>query len=120
MKSTYKLYGTVWDGKPINRTLFTECVHSSNFSKLSIRSLFCASTEDDVEAVIKPFVNETSIVVDMDYQYTGDNSVVATFINKRIKQILNYLSERFADVLLHKSDIKEVPSGATNTQRDQI
>ena len=103
MKSTYKLFGTVWDGMPDKEPLMSNFDSSANCLMVSLRSLLCASSDADVIAILNPYINEKDVAVDIDYKYEGKNPVVRAFVDKRTRQILSYLSREFGNVPLHRS-----------------
>ena len=114
MKSTHKLFGTVWDGiEDSNPVIADDCERQVVTSTVSLSDLLCASIEDDVAKLLEPFRDSDTIAIDMDYIVENENPVIKAFIKKRERQIIGYLSEKFKVVYCCRNT-KIIPSGATN------
>ena len=96
MKSTYKLFGTVWDGiEENNQMIVDECEQQADTSTVLLSDFIRASDKDDVEKLLEPFCSSDTIIIDMDYHYEGKNPIMKTFVDKREWQIKTYLSKKF-------------------------
>jgi len=115
MKSTYKLFGTLWDGIDDNKQIKTTvCEYKVETSMVSLSALLCASNEDDVAKLIEPFHGYDTITLDIDYHLEIENPVIKAFFEKRKRQITGYLLKKFIVVYWCQNTNKKVPSGATN------
>ena len=92
MKSTYKLFGTVWDGMPDNVVpILTDSGNQKESKIVSFKSLLCASCEEDVAKIMGSLNNLETIGLDMDYWCDTDNPVIKAFVSKRKRQIEAFL-----------------------------
>ena len=117
MKSTYKLFGTVWDGiEDLGQMVISDCVqHTPTLvTMVSLSVLLSASTEDDVARILEPFYNSDAIAINMDYHFESENPIMRAFIEKRERQIKGFLMKKFKSVSFYRNMDKKVPLGATN------
>ena len=115
MKSTYKLFGTVWDGIEDNgQKIDINCYEKDMTAMISISALLGADSEDDIAKLLKPFLTSGTITLAMDYHPENENPVLKSFIEKRERQIKKYLMSKYDTVCCCYNTDKKVPSGATN------
>ncbi len=109
MKTTYKLFGLVWDKKEIVQTKFkTHKLETSILDfrydyelfdeneyirKIAISELLNANKEKDVFEMINKLKQCSKILVIIDWLPKVRSFILQRFAKKRILQVLNYLSK---------------------------
>ncbi len=115
MKSTYKLFGTVWDGiEDPGQLVIDNCVQHTPAEMVSLSTLLKASTKDDLARILESFYDSDDIAINMDYHIENENPIMKAFIEKRERQIKGYLLQKFKSVCFYRNTDKKIPSGATN------
>lgn len=100
MKSTYKLFGTYWDGmKSVKVDVLQNDSHPIQPSELiSFQTLLSVQDQSDLDHIIAPFEMNDEITIQIDYWTETSNPVLYTFLEKRLGQMVAHLSEIFPTV----------------------
>ncbi len=100
MKSTYKLLGVLWDGLPevFPNILDTTAAENLGANNISFKSLLQAQNEDDIEKILKDCDNSNNLIINIDCGFLSKNVIQKSFIEKRLNQMVYYLSRRFNNV----------------------
>ena len=114
MKTTYELLGMFWDGK-ISADKINYSGEPSNEleneNKVLFSELMSVNNEDDYYSLISARKLDAPIVVFIDY-WPECNRVISAFLDKRLRQIVAFLSNSFREVLCVIG--KKNPPEATN------
>ena len=102
MKSTYKLFGTYWDGMLLNddETTAIRMISSDGLpaNSISFKELLIVETQSDFEDATSSFDVETPVAIHIDYWPKSSNPVLCLFLKKRLGQMVAHLSEKFTEV----------------------
>lgn len=101
MKTTYKLFGTYWDGMEHVKTTSINIVKTNNQEPnlISFKKLLSVQDEADYDSLVSPFREHKTVTVGIDYWTNSNNPVLSTFLKKRLSQMIFHLSKSFDDVL---------------------
>ncbi len=117
VKTTYKLFGLVWDKKEIVQTKFkTHKLETSILDfrydyelfdeneyirKIAISELLNANKEKDVFEMINKLKQCSKILVIIDWLPKVRSFILQRFAKKRILQVLNYLSKNIPSAKIY-------------------
>ena len=102
MKSTYKLYGSYWDG--MSSFDYPELPKEKSFSdnpptkNLSFVELLTVEDDYDYNSLTSSMVADDEISVTIDFWPVTSNPVLCSFLRKRLCQIAVRLSKQFREV----------------------
>jgi hypothetical protein len=100
MKTTYKLFGTYWDGmessNKVNLNTIKPNTQGSDF--ISFQKLLSVRDETDYDSLVLPFQEYKTVTVGIDYWTDSCNPVLRTFLEKRLSQIISHLSKSFDEI----------------------
>lgn len=100
MKSTYKLFGTYWDGMKGMRygelNFENNPVRSSE--SISFQKLLSVQNETDLDRIIASYEPNNEITIQIDYWTETSNPILHTFLEKRLGQMVAHLSEKYPTV----------------------
>jgi len=101
MKSTYKLFGTVWDGMKEESALYSydHMADNSNQNVISLEKLLTVNNAEEREKVLSAIDASDTVVLNLDIVCESRNPVIDAFLKKRFGQIVAFLSERYPLVL---------------------
>ena len=87
MKSSYKLYGTFWDKRPIPERALSICC---KFNEISENTIHLSEILENEAPVEYQFLDGKPIELLLDYFPSVTSSVIVEFFVKRILQIADY------------------------------
>ena len=107
MKSTYKLFGTYWDGMPSADMSEIKLIENPEVFKgcnsLSLKALFSVNNASDFDKTTQSIDPDIPVVLSIDYSSSKENPILNTFNNKRISQIIWRIQETFSEVYYTKA-----------------
>jgi len=91
LKSTYKLFGVMWDGMLIPEIIpvVIESVDNVGRCQVNISSLLCINDKFEMEELIE----EKGVDLILDYVPQNDSLVIQEFYIKRILQMIYFLQD---------------------------
>ena len=100
MKSTYKLLGVYWDGMKSapHEKVQTETCKQDSSDYVSFKELLTVQDKEDLDRITLPFGSDTEITIGIDYHAEKANSVMNTFLEKRLSQMVAHLSDKYSKV----------------------
>ena len=97
MKSTYKLFGTYWDGRHSDNNGIAKTVRLSSNNSLnnviSFKELLAVETQNDFDDIISSIELGFPVAIKVDYWPESSNPVLCAFLQKRLYQMIAHLSE---------------------------
>lgn len=100
MKTTYKLFGTYWDGMESTNSVNLKNIKPNNQGTdfISFQKLLSVGGEADYDSLVSPFREHKTVTVGIDYWTNSCNPVLRTFLEKRLSQMISHLSKSFDEV----------------------
>ena len=100
MKTTYKLFGTYWDGMESikNEDLNIGKTNDYRLPSVSFQQLLSVQNESEYDAIISPFKDYKTISIGIDYWTDSGNPVLCAFLRKRLCQMVSHLAKTFVEV----------------------
>ena len=100
MKTTYKLFGTYWDGMESTNSVDLNTIKATNYDSdfISFQRLLSVQDATDYDSLISPFQGVKTVTVGVDYWTSSCNPVLSAFLKKRLSQMIFHLSNSFAEV----------------------
>ena len=100
MKTTYKLFGTYWDGmKAVKYDEMQKDSHLTQPSELiSFQTLLSVQDQADLDRIIALYEMNDEITIQVDYWTETSNPILRAFLEKRLGQMVAHLSEKYPAV----------------------
>lgn len=102
MKSTYKLFGTFWDGITSTDSYRIELNNTfpeeGTYQNISFKELLMVENEQEFFSLTNSLTKTDSVILTIDY-WNKSNQIVESFLEKRLSQAVTLLESKAESVM---------------------